>query len=67
MTLPADISRCQGIAADGATCDLRGSCERYLALLDPILPDQLLTVCRLMCATPDGLIDGDYKFVILAE
>ncbi len=67
MTLPADISRCQGIAADGATCERRGECERYLALLDPILPDQLITVCRLMCATPDGLIDGGYKFHIPAE
>jgi hypothetical protein len=48
MTLPYDVTRCQGIDADNLPCDIRHKCERYLALMDAA-PDSRSPVVRFLC------------------
>ena len=66
MTLPADISRCQGIAPDSLPCPVRHECERYLALFgaDPRGPIQVM---RVMCMTEGGRQDNPFPFFIPAD
>lgn len=66
MTLPADISRCQGIAPDSLPCPMRHKCERYMALFerDPAGPLQIM---RFMCATPDDRVDESFPMFIEAS
>lgn len=63
MTLPADVSRCQGNDADNLPCDIRHKCERYLALLDPD-PGKPFVVMRMLCAHTDSGGDESYPFFI---
>ena len=66
MTLPADVSRCQGIAPDSLPCPVRHQCERYLALMDPD-PSGPLQIMRIMCVTPDGRPDDTFPQFIAAD
>lgn len=67
MTLPADVSRCQGIAADNLPCDVRHKCERYLSLMGAVHADQRFPVARFLCAHTDSGSDGSYPFFIPAK
>lgn len=67
MTLPADVSRCQGIAPDALPCPLRHACERYLALLDPNPAGEWFPVARILCVTPDGRPDDTFPQFIPAD
>ena len=63
MTLPADISRCQGIDADNLPCDIRHKCERYLTLMDAFAT--AAPIARMLCAHTDSGTDGSaYPFFI---
>lgn len=80
MTLPADVSRCQGIAPDSLPCPVRHECERYLALMDPVTTRSLalqhagvarkrdlVPVSRILCVTADGRPDDTFPFFIPAD
>jgi hypothetical protein len=65
MTLPYDVTRCQGIDADNLPCDIRHKCERYLALLDHANGDAWTS--RMLCAHTDSGGDESYPFFIPAK
>lgn len=65
MTLPYDVTRCQGIDADKLPCDVRHKCERYLALLDHASGDAW--TARMLCAHTDSSMDESYPFFIPAK
>ena len=67
MTLPADISRCQGIAPDSLPCPVRHECERYLALMDRVRSDVRVPVSRILCVTADGRPDDTFPHFIAAD
>ncbi len=68
MTLPADISRCQGIVPNGRTCPMRTRCERYLALMDPVRHHERITVAQFLCPVNNiGWVAPDFPFFIPAE
>ena len=80
MTLPADVSRCQGIAPDSLSCPVRHECERYLALMDPVTTRSLaleyagvsrkadrVPVARILCVTDDGRPDDTFPQFIPAD
>lgn len=67
MTLPADVSRCQGIAPDGLSCPVRHECERYLALMDTVCFDDRFVIARILCVTPDGRPDDTFPQFIPAD
>lgn len=65
MTLPDDVSRCQGIDAANLPCDIRHKCERYLSLLDAFAT--AAPIARLLCAHTDCGGDESYPFFIPAK
>jgi hypothetical protein len=65
MSLPYDVTRCQGIDTESLPCDVRHKCERYLALLDG--PNGDAWTARMLCAHTDSGGDGSYPFFIPAK
>lgn len=67
MSLPYDVTRCQGIDADNLPCDIRHKCERYLSLLDSVAADHYAPTARYLCAHTDSGPDESYPFFIPAK
>lgn len=69
MTLPADISRCQGSArlqGEDITCPKREDCERYLALMDATEPRSVVSWARMLCVRRGGMLDETFPSFIPA-
>jgi hypothetical protein len=71
VTLPADVSRCQGstgIGSQATSCSLRNGCERFLTLITE--RDMQTPVSELLCGGKvlgRVAIDFNYPFFIPAE